>query len=237
MGSALCFPFEAMVFLTIIFLGIEKEQGHRFTKKSELVDFLGEVRVYGDDIVVPVDYVHTVVDQLEYFGARVGRSKSFWTGRFRESCGKEYYEGHDVSIVKVRRTFPSHRQHVAETSSLVSLRNLFYEDGCWHTVSWLDKQVQKVLKYFPPVLPSSSALGRVSFLGYLAEKEHEHLHVPLVKAHVLSSKSPVDRLDGAEALLKYFLKRGDLPRPDEEHLERAGRPRVAYIKTRWVTPY
>lgn len=237
MGSALCFPFEAMVFLTIVFLGIEKEQGHRFTKKSELIDFLGEVRVYGDDIIVPVDYVHTVVDLLEHFGARVGRSKSFWNGQFRESCGKEYYAGQDVSIVKVRQMFPSHRQQVAELVSLVSLRNQMYFIGNWATTKWLDGKIEGLIHHYPTVEPTSPALGRHSFLGYVSEKEDEHLHRPLVKACVVSSISPRDPLEGSGALLKYFLKRGVEPAFDESHLERAGRPRNVYIKTRWVPPY
>jgi len=237
MGSALCFPTEAMVFFIMILRGIEKERGYHFTNRSELIDFIGKVRVYGDDIVVPYDYVHSVVDSLEHFGAKVNRRKSFWTGRFRESCGKEYYDGHDVSIVKVRREFPSRRQCVAETMSLVSLRNQLYLAGCWETCAWLDEMLRKLLGVFPCIESTSSALGRVSFLGYLTEKEHEHLHVPLVKACVMSSRSPKDNLDGRSALLKYFLKRGDSPRYDEGHLERAGRPRIAYIKTRWVTPF
>lgn len=237
MGSALCFPFEAMVFLTVIFLGIERSLGYRFTKESDFRRFFGMVRVYGDDIVIPVDYVFNVVALLEVFNFKVSSHKSFWNGRFRESCGKEYYDGHDVSIVKVRRMFPLQRQHVPEVVSLVSLRNQFYCFGCWETVKHLDSILGSILKYLPKVLPSSSALGLHSFLGYIPEKMCEQLHVPLVKAHVLSSKSPRDPLDGSDALLKYFLYRGSQPRDDEEHLERAGRPRVAYIKTRWVKPF
>jgi len=237
MGSALCFPFEAMVFLTIILLGIEKELGHQFTSKRDIIPFIGRVRVYGDDLIVPVEYVHTVVDYLERFGARVGLSKSFWNGSFRESCGKEYYAGHDVSIVKVRHLLPSRRQQVDEVVSLVSLRNQMYFAGNWETAKWLDGRCRKVLKYFPDVLPTSPSLGRHSFLGYVSEKEDEHLHRPLVKAHVVSSQSPRDPLEGPGALLKFFLKRGLNPTFDERHLERAGRPRIAYIKTRWVPPY
>jgi hypothetical protein len=237
MGSALCFPLEAMVFLTIIFLGIEQERGYHFSNRGDISPFVGMVRVYGDDIIIPVKYVHTVMDRLEHFGAHVNRHKSFWTGRFRESCGKEFFNGHDVTIVKVRRFIPSKRQQVAETVSLVSFRNQLYQYGCWDTCAWLDKKLRKILHYFPCILPTSSALGRVSFLGFCSEKEHEHLHVPLVKACVLSSRSPKDNLDDTGALLKYFLKRGDSPRYDEGHLERAGRPRIAYINTRWVTPY
>jgi hypothetical protein len=237
MGSALCFPFEAMVFLTIIFLAIEKEQGHRFTDKRQFDKFVGLVRVYGDDIVVPVDYVHTVVDFLEHFGARVGRPKSFWNGSFRESCGKEYFAGHDVSIVKVRNLFPSHRQQVAEVVSLVSLRNQMYSFGNWEVTKWLDGKIEGILPVFPKVLPTSPALGRHSFLGYVSEKEDEYLHRPLVKACVQVSRPPRDPLEGSGALLKFFLKRGLEPTFDKEHLERAGRPRTAYIKTRWVPPF
>jgi hypothetical protein len=237
MGSALCFPFEAMVFLTIIFLAIEKEQGCRFTKKSDFTRFLGSVRVYGDDLIVPVDYVHTVVDLLEHFGAKVGLRKSFWIGRFRESCGKEYYSGHDVSIVKVRNMFPLRRQHATEVISLVSLRNQLYQAGAWDTTKWLDERIKKILPYFPNVLPTSSALGRHSYLGYSCDRQCERLHRPLVKAYVVSSSSPRDPLDGPGALLKFFLKRGSLARDDGRHLERAGRPRTVRIKARWVTPF
>ena len=237
MGSALCFPIEAMVFLTIIFLGIEREQGHRFANSTDIHPYIGRVRVYGDDIVVPVEYVHTVVDLLEHFGAKVGRHKSFWTGRFRESCGREFYAGQDVSIVKVRRMFPRHRQQVAETVSLVSLRNQLYQAGNWKTTGWLDQQIQKVIPYFPNVDPSSSALGRQCSLGYKAERICEHTHAPLVKAFVMSSSPPKDDLGSDGAMLKFFLKRGLEPRHDERHLERAGRPRAVHIKPRWVTPY
>lgn len=237
MGSALCFPVEAMVFLTVIFLAIEKEQGYRFTHPREFLPFMGQVRVYGDDIIVPVNYVHTVVDLLEHFGAKVGRHKSFWIGKFRESCGKEYYDGHDVSIVKVRNNFPSHRQQVAETISIVSLRNQMYEFGCWKAAAWLDQRIGRVLSHFPNVEPSSSALGRYSFLGYDTHRVCDHLHAPMVKAHVVSPVSPRDNLDGPGAMLKFFLKRGLDPRFDRRHLERAGRPRTVRIKTRWVSPF
>jgi hypothetical protein len=237
MGSALCFPIEAMVFLTICFIGIERAQGHTFSSRSELLDYRGLVRVYGDDIVVPVDCVQSVIHTLESFGARVGMDKSFWIGKFRESCGKEYYDGHDVFIVKVRRLLPTKRTHVPEVISTVSLRNQLYYAGCWRAVKWLDARVGRVLKHFPYVAPSSSVLGRNSFLGYETEKICEHLHAPLVKGCVVVAKPPHDHLSGNGALLKFFLKRSSLPTADREHLERAGRPRSVNIKTRFSSPF
>lgn len=109
MGSALCFPVEAMVFLTVVMLGIERELGHRLSRR-EMFSLRGSVRVYGDDIIVPVRYTQSVIETLELFGFRVNSRKSFWTGLFRESCGREFYDGHDVSICRVRRTFPTSRR-------------------------------------------------------------------------------------------------------------------------------
>jgi hypothetical protein len=237
MGSALCFPFEAMAFLAMVFVGIEEDLGHRFTHKSEFLDFVGRVRIYGDDIIIPVDNVHTVVNSLESFGTRVGTDKSFWIGRFRESCGKEYYDGHDVSIVKVRRLFPTRQQDAPEVISLVSLRNQFYMNGCWGITKWLDERIEKVLPYFPNVLPTSSGLGRITSLGYSKERVCDDYQAPLVKAFVVTSVPPRDPLDGAGALLKFFLKRSSLPAADGRHLERSGRPRAVRIKPRWVSPF
>jgi hypothetical protein len=234
MGSALTFPVEAMVFLTIIFIGIEKELNVPLDPKT-ITRFVGQVRVYGDDIIIPVEYVQSVVRELETFGFRVNTGKSFWTGGFRESCGRDYYSGEDVSVVRVRQLFPTQRQHATEVISIVSLRNQLYYAGYWATVKWLDEYITKVIRHFPHVLPSSPVLGRHSFLGYQAERSDEFLHSPLVRGYVISAVPPSDELDGHGALLKFFLKRGEEPSADERHLRRAGRPHVVKIKLRWAS--
>lgn len=233
MGSALCFPFEAFVFLTCVFLGIERELStpvcrHLVQKMSN------EVRIYGDDIIVPKDVVHSVVDTLEGFGARVNIDKSFWIGRFRESCGKEYYDGHDVSIVKVRRMLPTHRKDVQGIISTVSLRNQLYKAGCWSTVRWLDQRITGLIHHFPHVEDSSPVLGRVSFLGITQGRECRHLHKPLVKGFCVTPKIPVDHLQDHGALLKCLTK-GLVAKPPG-HLERSGRPHAVDIKLRWAPP-
>jgi hypothetical protein len=204
MGSALCFPIEAMVFTTLIFLGIQKSLNMTMTRK-DIYSFRHLVRVYGDDLIVPVDHVPTIVQTLEHFGARVGLDKSFWTGKFRESCGKEYYDGVDASIVRVRRELPSTVADVQGVVSTVSLRNQLYLAGYWDTVRKLDYFLERVLKFFPYVAPTSPVLGRVSFLGYLTERMHPSLHSPQVRGYVVKAKAPSDKLDGPGALLKCLL--------------------------------
>jgi len=240
MGSALCFPMEAMVFLTIIFLGLQAQHKRQFTRK-DIKSFSGRVRVYGDDIVIPVDYVRSVVGYLETFGFQVNTGKSFWNGKFRESCGKDYYDGHDVSIVRVRRLFPTQRSNVLEIISLISLRNRMYLHGLWSTAKWLDERIREMnfIKRYPTILPTSPALGRISLLSLVDNeiKWDKDRQIPLVKGYVVSAKKPSDWLDGEFALLKWFLKRGDEPFADRDHLERYGRPDAVDIKLRWVSPY
>jgi len=236
MGSALCFPFESMVFLTVIFLGIEKELNRPLTRK-DISFFQGKVRVYGDDIIVPVEYVRSVVSCLEAFGFKVNKDKSFWTGKYRESCGKQYYDGHELPIVRVRRVFATQLRHVQEIISMVSLRNQFYKTGLWKTTGWLDKLIEKILKFFPRVHPSSSALGRHSFLDYQVDYVCPKLQAPLVRAYVVTGKPPSSCISGAGSLLKCLLKQGVLPFHDRHHLERAGRPYAVGIKRRSVSPF
>jgi hypothetical protein len=211
MGSALCFPFEAMVFTTLIFLGIQKSLNTPLSMGDLVKVSHGRVRVFGDDLIVPKDHVLDVVSSLELFGARVGTDKSFWTGKFRESCGREYFNGRDVSIVRVRQVFPTRRKDASEVISLVSLRNQLYLSGYWKTVSWLDGIIRKLLTHFPTIQPTSSLLGRVSFVAYRDEsfvgaRQDPCLHSPIVRGYVVKAKPPRDSLGGTGALLKCLLK-------------------------------
>jgi len=252
MGSALCFPVEAMVFLTVACLGIQRELSTTLTRE-DLLGLRGKVRVFGDDIIVPRDYVLSVVDELGVFGHRVNVDKSFWTGRFRESCGKEYYDGHDVSIVRVRSVLPTRRQDAAGVNSAVKLRNLAYWQGLWKTASWLDDYLRKLLGAFPNVAPTSPLLGRESVLGYETQRLCPNYQSPLTRGYYLVAKPPLDHLEGVGALTKClninapafedkFLEVADrrmvvAESSDNEHLERSGRPKRVNIMLGWRSPF
>lgn len=235
MGSALCFPIEAMVFCSLVFLGIQDELNRPLTRK-DLKSFRGQVRVYGDDIIVPVRFVHAVIRRLEDFGLLVNAGKSFWTGKFRESCGKEYYDGEDVSIVRVRHLLPSSRRDVTGVISTVSLRNQFYFSGSWDTAKWLDSRIEGLIP-FPTVAVTSPVLGRHSILGHETQRQETGytLQRPLVKGYVVREVIPHNPVSESAALLKWFLKRGDEPFANRDHLERSGRPKSVDIKLRWAS--
>jgi len=243
MGSALCFPFEALVFCTIVFMGIEEGLAKPLTMR-DIQSMYGKVRVYGDDIIVPVEFVLSVIGKLEAFGLRVNTKKSFWTGRFRESCGKEYYAGHDVSIARQRDILPSGRRDVEELVSAVSLRNQLFKLGYEDAVGFLDRLIGKIIP-FPYVLETSTLLGRLTHTHFehaleLPSQEtrwDDQLHLPLVKGAVVKSVTPASKLDDYGALMKCLLKQGDEPFADRDHLLRSGRAVSPRIKIRWAPPF
>lgn len=235
MGSALCFPFEAMVFATAIFIGIERALSRPLTSKDVLA-LLGKVRVYGDDIIIPVEYVKSVSEIFELFGFKINQHKSFWTGKFRESCGKEYYDGNDVSITRVRTYMPSTRKDASEIISTSSLRNqLFVRGGFERSVAFLDILLGKIIPY-PVVEATSPVIGRLSYMPYQAERMDPHLQIPLVRGMVVVETKRKNSASGPGAMTKFLLKRG-LDPLQEDHLLHSGRPVSVDIKTRWCQPY
>lgn len=236
MGSALCFPVEAMVFLTIIMLAVEERLNRPLTRE-DVLSLSGKVRVYGDDIIVPVDIVDDVTRLLSLFGHKVNKGKSFWTGKFRESCGREFYAGEDVSVFRVRREFPRSRRDVHEVISLVALRNNAYWHGLWKTARFLDGEIGKILKYYPTVKITSPVVGRHSLLPYQVDRECPNLHRPLVKGYVVRAIPRDSKVSGEGALLKWFLKDSEVPFEDVRHLERHGRPESVDISLRSASPF
>ncbi len=229
MGSALCFPIEAMVFTTIVFMGIERAHRVKLHEHS-IKRYHGKVRIYGDDIIVPVEYARSVSECLELFGLKVNRHKSYWNGNFRESCGKDYYAGFDVTTIKVRRELPSRRRDVDSLVSTVSLRNQLYDKGFRRVPAYLDRILGSILKYYPEVEATSPILGKHTVEGVSPSGYDRKTHSPTVRGWVVKSRSPHNPLDGEGALLKFFLKQDGLPTVDAKHLERSGRPLAVDIK-------
>jgi hypothetical protein len=100
MGSRTCFPVE-----TIIFAAICESEIRRITgKPARSTDY----QIYGDDIVVRTEYYTAIIKRLTELGFIPNLGKSFGNSEghfFRESCGGEYYDGVDVTPVRIPRNF------------------------------------------------------------------------------------------------------------------------------------
>lgn len=155
MGSALTFPMETMFFLVIVVYTMceAKRDFSRKSVRKYLVS--GELGVYGDDIICPVEVVPMLVRHLEELGLAVNNSKSFSTGGFRESCGGDYWRGFNITPVYVRRRMPLSVRDVTELVSLSSFRNgLVAKYGYGELISSIDSFISGLIPY-----PAASAVA------------------------------------------------------------------------------
>lgn len=86
MGNGFTFELESLIFWALCSEAI-LHQGER----------LCDLTVYGDDIVVPISCVDLVFSVLEFCGFKPNSKKTHFTGPFRESCGKHYFQGREVT--------------------------------------------------------------------------------------------------------------------------------------------
>jgi len=240
MGSALCFPIEALVFYTSI-IACRIWRAGRFPTRRLVSKFSRDVFVYGDDLIVPADEAPTICDDLETFGFRVNRRKSFWTGKFRESCGADAYDGELVTPVYLRRDVPADRRDVNGLLSTIATANQLFQAGYWRCATALQNAVEHILGKLPRVDPDSPAIGWHHHSDVVPRRRWnralqrlEHL------CFVPETPREDDPLEGYPALAKCFRilrHRRDPLVPhelDEEHLETSPRPYSLALKRRWV---
>jgi len=122
MGNGFTFPLETLIFYALSQACVREGDDHL-------------VSVYGDDIVIPA-YAYPLLERvLTATGFLLNRSKSFVTGPFRESCGKDYLRG-----INIR---PSYVKGPLTGIDLFVLHNFYVRN------SMVD-QAQLILTYLDP---------------------------------------------------------------------------------------
>ncbi len=172
MGSALCFPVEAMVFYTLIQSAMHLLDGVRPSSRS-IKKYSKSIDIYGDDIIVPVEYADFVVKYLESYALKVNGHKSFRISHFRESCGGDFYNGVDVKPVYAREVPFDLSQHWEPSTimSWVSTADQFYLKGQWHLAATIHEMVCQVVRR--PIPRSRTPGSGVAFFSLLFTT---HLH-------------------------------------------------------------
>lgn len=240
MGSALCFPVESMYFYTICVMAL-LENRHLPRTRTNVLKVAHLVHVYGDDIIVPTDDAASVIDHLQKYYCKVNVSKSFWTGKFRESCGTDAYDGEEVVPTYLRQMPPNNRRDTKSLISWVEASNLFYRRGYWRTANLLIKQCETIIGALPIVGPKCSGLGKVSFQHLVStERWNCRFQVPEVRTWCAAPVYRNDRLDGYPALMKCLLRLEGGIEPlqiDGQHLMRSARYGAVALKRRWIRPY
>jgi len=173
--------------------------------------------VYGDDIIAPTACSDLLLNVLATFGFTPNVKKTFITGPFRESCGKHYFRGRDVTPFYLRKKM-DHIQPV-----FVSVNNLRrwlnrLDDGAirpdnWQLYKRISKDVPKKFRHFrgPDGYGDSYLIGNFEeALPTRAKRGWEGWRVE--SFNLLSVKPPKDgkyrRVDG-EALIPKSLYRAE----------------------------
>lgn len=254
MGSALCFPVEAMYFYTVCVVALLRARNLPVNLQT-IKSVSKLIYVYGDDIIVPTRDAEAVLDHLQKYNCKVNTHKSFWTGKFRESCGVDAYSGNEVTPTYIRQMPPKNRRQAHELASWIATANLFFQRGYVQVASHMYCTCERILGLLPHIGPLSPGLGRVSPNGLRSiGRWNVKYQRAEVRAWVLRPVKRSDGLDGYPALQKCLLRLQDRnpvigvdtgadhnsaswfsPASQErDHLEHSVRRGAVTLKRRWV---
>jgi len=104
MGNGYTFEMQ-----TLLFYALSMAVAEKFIRRPK-------VRVYGDDIILPSSCYDTLCAVFATLGFEVNLKKSYATGKFRESCGTDWWDGFNVRPYFLK-------ERISDVSAIVSLAN------------------------------------------------------------------------------------------------------------------
>lgn len=131
MGNGFCFPLQTLVFASVCHAALVQTRAPR-----------KNFAVYGDDIIVPQHAALLVIERLRDLGFTTNRDKTFVTGPFRESCGRDWFQGQDVRPVSLDK-------RMSDIRHLCAFHNTTLRSQ-WTTISF--EEVRAHLRTFAPYL-------------------------------------------------------------------------------------
>lgn len=163
MGSAVIFPLQTIIYSCLAIAAVVTSSNEERLMQRAIEDAAAQVRVFGDDIIVPRYAYKRMLRLLHYVGLKVNHDKTFVHGNFRESCGVDAFRGVDVTPTYLR-TAPEcvSERHIR---SLLEVSNNFWRQGYWHTATWLDGLTARWSHLIPVGGPGVHAESRFSFVG------------------------------------------------------------------------
>ncbi|UJQ85944.1 MAG: putative replicase protein [Alehxovirus pseudofaecenecus] len=206
MGSAITFPIQSILF-SVIAIGCLLYEDKLPVTIRNVSRAAKEVQVFGDDIIVPLRSWVTTQDVLQALGLRVNTDKTFGTGKFRESCGVDAYDG--VNVTKVNVLALPEKSKPANILSLIDSHNNLFLKGLWNTADFVRRAVASIKGYpIMEVVPFSGAIGWFVFgdpdNSHLRVRRNPHLHRRECLALGVSTPSTKVCPDSNSMMLQYF---------------------------------
>nr|UJQ85853.1 MAG: hypothetical protein 3 [Leviviridae sp.] len=206
-GTATTFPIMSLVMLCIA-LGASHGDKEPVTKDS-IWRRRDQVRVFGDDIILPTRGYARLVRAMELLELKVNMAKSYVHGHFRESCGVDGYMGYNVTPSKPKTLVadgPASCQAVVDTSNNLFNKGLFYASQA--ACSLLPDRVSKRLRIVG--YNEAGFSGLTSFCGsderHLRTRWNNRLHRQEVRVLSFSGSIQRHEANGFPTLLNFFTR-------------------------------
>lgn len=229
MGSACTFPVESLVFLGLTIASVLTARRLRVTPEN-IARLQGEVAVFGDDIVVPVDAREIFERCFEVFDFKINALKTFWTGRFRESCGVDAFAGVNVTPAFWQSPNGGRAESYA---TAIAVSNNFYSKFLLETAATAESTIAE---HHVPLVPMDS--GFCALKTFVKPRRvntktrwNKDLMEVEYKVPVLTGRSRVTPRTDDSALLQFFTEDPDPALPWTGGLRRDP---VLRVRHRWV---
>jgi hypothetical protein len=202
-GTATTFPVQSIVFLCLA-LGA-CIQGK--VSMQKILRLSSQVRVYGDDIIIPTHGYERLVRIMDLLELKVNIAKSYVNGHFRESCGVDGYMGYDVTPVKPKTLVVD---SPASCQAVIDTCNNLFNKGLWHASehlrSHIPARIQRGIRIVGPHDAGYSGLS--SYSGgdesHLKTRWNQSLHRYEVRVWSISDRPHKRERGDFPALLDFF---------------------------------
>jgi len=181
MGSAVCFPVETLVFWALSMASVRLHRCEHHPIKGVILptwrNVAPEVTVFGDDIIIPTDgCLETLLTTLQSVGCSPNMSKTCWKTPFRESCGKDYFNGIDVSIIRNRSFHYGATNKLSDYPVLLDLQRKFFAIGLFRTARLLAgwaREIYPIIEY--SISPRDLEAFRQNLEAFRADTEGDNV--------------------------------------------------------------
>lgn len=127
MGNGFTFPLETLIFWSLAAACCQNDS---------------DATVYGDDIIVPTSAYALLTEVLVAVGFVVNLTKSYASGPFRESCGKDYFSGTPVR--------PYYPKGWVNGQSLFVMHNFYVRDKDPIRAARVEELIHPALRIYGP---------------------------------------------------------------------------------------
>jgi len=231
-GTAVTFPVQTIIYALAALASLPGGNLQSTRRKYQK-----QVRVFGDDIIMPTIGYDNLTLLLDYLQLKVNKDKSFKSGAFRESCGFDAFRGYDVTPVKPKSLEIDGPQSRA---SFIDFTNNLWKKGFWNASKAAESIAGRsfFMRNLPVLGRDCDGRGLTSFVGtkldHLRSRWNSQLQREEVRVHDISSRVSLKQTDDISSLFQFITEN---PSPLLDWASGiAGKPKCSDT-LRWVPTY